>query len=97
MNINKVNSFITQIDNNKKSKSVVGKDSFGELLNNALNQVNELQINSDEYKKMLAIGEVDNLHDVTIASEKANISLQIVMSIRNKVVDAYREIMRIQI
>ena len=40
---------------------------------------------------------MDNLHDITIAAEKANIALQLTLSIRNKIVEAYKEIMRIQI
>lgn len=70
---------------------------FSLFFNDALNKVNELQLDSDAYKKLLITGEVDNLHDVTIAAEKANISLQLTLGIRNKVVEAYREIMRMQI
>ena len=70
---------------------------FSSLLNDAIDKVNQLQIESDEYKKLLVTGDVDNLHDVTIAAEKANISLQLTLSIRNKVIEAYREIMRMQI
>jgi flagellar hook-basal body complex protein FliE len=71
--------------------------SFGDYLKNSIDEVNRLQVESQNYKNLLAIGEVDNLHDVMIAAEKANIALQLTMSIRNKVVDAYREIMRMQI
>ncbi|HHV46962.1 MAG TPA: flagellar hook-basal body complex protein FliE [Tissierellia bacterium] len=70
---------------------------FSSLLDNALNRVNQLQMESDRYKVLLSIGEVDNLHDVTIAAEKANIALQLTLSIRNKVIEAYQEIMRMQI
>lgn len=71
--------------------------SFGDYLKNSIDEVNRLQVESQNYKNLLATGEVDNLHDVMIAAEKANIALQLTMSIRNKVVDAYREIMRMQI
>lgn len=70
---------------------------FGTLLSNALDKVNELEMQSNEYKKLLATGDIDNLHDVTIAAEKANIALQLTLSIRNKVVEAYKEIMRMQV
>ena len=70
---------------------------FSALLGDALNKVNQLQREKDEYKELLITGEIDNLHDVTIAGEKANIALQLTLSIRNKVVEAYREIMRMQI
>lgn len=70
---------------------------FSSFLNTALDRVNELQLVSSEYKKLLATGDVDNLHNVTIAAEKANIALQLTLAIRNKVTEAYKEIMRIQI
>jgi flagellar hook-basal body complex protein FliE len=70
---------------------------FSEIFNNALDNVNRLQLEKDEYRNLLITGELDNLHDLTIAQEKADIALQLTLSIRNKIVDAYREIMRIQI
>ena len=98
MELNRLNSIITAKDYEDikldKSKE---KESFSSFLKNALNQVNEMQIESDEYKKMLAVGDIDNLHDVMIASDKANTAMQVTLSIRNKVVEAYKEIMRIQI
>ncbi|MBU5254749.1 flagellar hook-basal body complex protein FliE [Tissierella praeacuta] len=100
MNINKINGYEKVLNFDKNSTKIVesnDKNNFGDLLTKALNQVNQLQLESDEYKQMLVLGQVDNLHDVSIATEKANVALQITMSIRNKVVEAYREIMRIQI
>lgn len=98
MELNKVNS-LTNFMNiaEKQNTKVKDKESFGDFLNNALTHVNQLQIDSDEYKKMLAIGEIDNLHDVSIAAEKANVSMQITLSLRNKIVEAYKEILRMQI
>lgn len=98
MELNKVNNITSFIDQGeKKGFNIKNKESFGELLNNALNNVNQMQIDSDELKRLLAVGEVDNLHDVSIAAEKANISMQITLTLRNKIVEAYKEIMRIQI
>lgn len=73
------------------------QDTFNDFLKQALDNVNDLQIQSENYTKLLAVGEVDNVHDVTIASEKAKIALQMTLTIRNKVIDAYNEIMRMQI
>lgn len=83
----------------KESKITQGvrKNDFSHMLENALNRVNQLQVESEKHKMLLSIGEVDNLHDVTIAAEKANIALQLTLSIRNKIVEAYQEIMRMQI
>ncbi|WP_154438180.1 flagellar hook-basal body complex protein FliE [Tissierella pigra] len=98
MYINKINNYNSLLSTkNDKITNTKTADSFGSLLNNALDKVNEMQLESQEYKKMLAIGEVDNLHDVTIAADKADTALQVVMAIRGKVVEAYKEIMRIQI
>lgn len=98
MELNKINDFLNFVDyDEKKVSKLDNKVKFGEILTNAIQDVNQMQIESDEYKKLLSIGELDNLHDLTIAAEKANVSLQVTMSIRSKIVEAYKEIMRIQI
>jgi len=86
---------LNTVDNSDSSKDV--EISFGQYLKNAIGKVNDLQIEAQDYKKLLATGEADNLHSVMIAAEKANIALQLTMGIRTKVVDAYREIMRMQL
>lgn len=90
---NRENQLFDKIEN----KSVNSEISFGEQLKAAIDKVNDLQIKSEDYKKLLATGDIDNLHSVMIATEKANIALQLTMSVRNKVIDAYREIMRMQL
>ena len=98
MELNKISDFLNFVDyDQKKINSIDSKVDFGDILTNAMQDVNRMQIESDENKELLAIGELDNLHDLTIAAEKANISLQVTMSIRSKIVEAYKEIMRIQI
>ncbi|MFA5575799.1 MAG: flagellar hook-basal body complex protein FliE [Tissierellaceae bacterium] len=97
MDISRIREYGSLLDfENKEVKPTDKGNNFGSFLSEALGKVNQMQLDSDEYKKMLAIGEVDNLHDVTIASEKANIALQITMSVRNKIMEAYKEIMRMQ-
>lgn len=101
MNLNKINNYTNLInfneDKNINTSNVKDTNNFSGIFTNALNKVNEMQLESEEYKKLLAIGELDNLHDLTIATEKADTALQVIMSIRSKVVEAYKEIMRIQI
>lgn len=70
---------------------------FAQIMKDALHNVNKLQTESDEYRNLLITGELESFHELTIAQEKANIALQLTLSIRNKVLDAYREIMRMQI
>lgn len=98
MELNKINDFLNFVDyDEKKVRHLDNEIKFGEILTNAIQDVNQMQIESDEYKKLLSIGELDNLHDLTIAAEKANVSLQVTMSIRSKIIESYKEIMRIQI
>lgn len=71
--------------------------SFSDYLNDALTKVNDLQIEAEQVADDFAAGKIDNIHEVTIAAEKADIALQFTMQIRNKILDAYNEIMRMQI
>lgn len=73
------------------------KINFGEILNEALNKVNDDQIFADEMDRMLATGEVDNVHEVTIAAQKAQLTLNLAVEIKTQLMDAYKEIMRLQI
>lgn len=68
--------------------------SFGEMLNQALQKVEKDQQNADEMMVKLAAGEVTDIAQVMIASERANLSLGLTIQVRNKVIEAYQEIMR---
>lgn len=71
--------------------------SFGEFLNSAIKQVDGLQKESEKLNEALAMGLTDNIHQVMIASEKASVAMQFTMQVRNKIMDAYQEIMRMPI
>lgn len=71
--------------------------SFSDFLNNALIEVNKLQIDSEKLNEAFAMGKIDNLHQVSIAAEKADIALQLTVQIRDKVLNAYQEIMRMPV
>ena len=85
----------TNINNKVTSES--NKVSFTDFLNNALNDVNKLQIESEQLNQAFAMGLNDNIHQVMIASEKADIALQFTIQVRNKVLEAYQEIMRMPV
>lgn len=89
----------TDILNNTKlhNTNIDRGNSFKDFLKESLESVNSLQIESDNMKKNMVLGDVENLHEVMIASEKAGIALQMTLTIRNKVIDAYKEIMRMQV
>ena len=69
---------------------------FGEILKDAISTANELQKQSDQEIKKLMTGESQDLHTTVIAMQKADLSFQMMMQVRNKIVQAYQEIMRMQ-
>jgi flagellar hook-basal body complex protein FliE len=73
------------------------KESFGENLLQAIDSVDRLQKEADSGIQALATGEKRDLHQTMISMEKAGISFQLMMQVRNKIVAAYQEIMRMQI
>jgi flagellar hook-basal body complex protein FliE len=78
------------------SKQQSGGTSFGKLLNEAIQQVNDVEHTSQgELQKFLS--NESELHSVMIALEKADLSFQLMMQVRNKIVQAYQEIMRSQV
>jgi len=73
------------------------KESFGTVLKNAISTVNDSQIASDKMTDKLVNGDNVELHDVMITAQKANITLNTALQVRNKVVEAYQEIMRMTV
>jgi flagellar hook-basal body complex protein FliE len=70
---------------------------FGEILKDAISTVNELAKQSDTEIQKLMTGESQDLHSTVIAMQKADVSFQMMMQVRNKIVQAYQEIMRMQV
>ena len=63
----------------------------------ALKETNSLQQKSDAMNAALAAGEVDDISQVVIAGQKAEIALQLTMQVRNRALSAYQELMRMQV
>lgn len=72
------------------------KIDFKEFLLESLEKVNADQNEAEAMDKALILGEVDNIHEVMVASQKAELSLSFAIEVKNKILDAYKEIMRIQ-
>ncbi|NPV25918.1 MAG: flagellar hook-basal body complex protein FliE [Firmicutes bacterium] len=71
--------------------------SFADYLHQAIQEVSNLQKEADLTAAQLATGEIKDIHQAMIAAEKASLTLQLTIQIRNKVLDAYHEIMRMQV
>ncbi len=70
---------------------------FGEALKNSIGAVNKAQVAADRAAEQIAAGETKNLHGAMIKLEEADISLRLMVQVRNKAVEAYQEIMRMQV
>lgn len=73
------------------------KLNFADVLAQSLDQVNQIQNESNEMGKLFAAGKIDDLHTMMIEGEKADLALQFTLQIRNKILDAYNEIMRMNV
>ncbi len=85
------------IPNSSATKSADVGSGFSEALKAAVDDVNKTQLEADKAVEQLQTGESENLHEVMIAMEKADISLRLTVQMRNKVLEAYQEIMRMQV
>ncbi|HCV42270.1 MAG TPA: flagellar hook-basal body complex protein FliE [Bacteroidetes bacterium] len=94
---------LTLVPNDASNRNAVDKTlnstqtSFGETLTRAIADVNTLQHEASDATKRMVAGQPVDLHEVMIAAEKARTSFDLLMEIRNKTIDMYREIMRMQV
>lgn len=75
----------------------VGEKSFGETLVESLEKVNNLQLEADKAIEDLATGKSQSIHEAMLALSKADIAFRLTMQVRNKIVEAYQEIMRMPV
>ena len=71
--------------------------SFGTYLKDALAKTNALQLASDRENALLAAGQIEDISQVVVAAQKADIALQLTLQVRNRALSAYQEIMRMQV
>ncbi|MBM3460823.1 MAG: flagellar hook-basal body complex protein FliE [Armatimonadetes bacterium] len=71
--------------------------SFKETVQAYLGKVNDLQETSADYAKKLAAGEEVDLHKVMIAGEQAGMAMSMTIQLRNRIVEAYQEVLRMQV
>ncbi|MEW6624304.1 MAG: flagellar hook-basal body complex protein FliE [Bacillota bacterium] len=79
-----------------KTPQAVG-ETFAAVLKDKIAQVNTLQKEADLLTERLIIGEEVELHEVMIAVEKAELAMQLTLQIRNKLLEAYQEMSKMQI
>ncbi|MBK7293246.1 MAG: flagellar hook-basal body complex protein FliE [Holophagaceae bacterium] len=73
-----------------------GDLAFGDLLKQALQEVNQASAQAEDEARNLMTGESADMHTAMLAVQKADLSFQMMMAVRSKLIDAYREVMRMQ-
>lgn len=82
---------------NKSSGSIENSSTdFAQELKNALGNVNQMQVDGEKAMSDIATGSVKDLHQAAIAIDKAEISMKLMLEVRNKALSAYKEITRTQ-
>jgi flagellar hook-basal body complex protein FliE len=80
-----------------KKQPVSAIDGAGKFFGELVNKVNDMSLQSDQAIQKLATGENRNLHETMIAVEKSSISFLFMSQVRNKALEAYQEVMRMQV
>ena len=79
------------------SNQAEGGVSFADTLAESLNKVNEIQMEADKAIEKLATGKTKNIHETMLAVGKADTAFRMTMQVRNKIVEAYQEVLRMQV
>ncbi|MDD2422189.1 MAG: flagellar hook-basal body complex protein FliE [Heliobacteriaceae bacterium] len=86
----------TRLHNQQTKPAGPEVPDFGTCLKDALQNVNNLSREADRQTMSLVSGQTEDIHQVMIAAEKASIAVQMTVQVRNKIMDAYNELMRMQ-
>ena len=97
MTIKGVSSPLPMPPVNGQATSAERSKGFGDLLTGAIGEADKLHHEADQAVEALAAGRSADVHNTMIALQKADVSFQLLMQIRNKVVSAYETVMRMQI
>ncbi len=102
--VSKSNIFTQGIGNVSLDKITVSesgneteKVGFSDVINNAIAKVNESQIKANGNIEALIKGENVTMHDVMLSMQESQISMQLMLEVRNKLFDAYQEVNRVQL
>ena len=85
------------IDNTNKNLNESDKVNFTDVLNNAVNKVNDSQVKANNDIEALIKGDDITMHEVMLSTQEAQISMQLMLERRNKLSDAYKELSSVQL
>ena len=78
-----------------EQESETPKISFQDMLSDSIKNVNALQLEAEKKVRDMAIGDVEDISEVVLASSRADTALRLIMEVRNKFLDAYQSLSRI--
>jgi len=94
--VNVVQAAVASVTPTQSANGTTGV-GFGEWLGQQMTSTNSQLVKADDGIRKLALGEADSLHQIMINLEEAKLSFELVVQVRNKLLDAYQELMRMQI
>lgn len=94
MQISGINALSNTLQTTSKLSAAPG---FGDMLTQAIEKASQLEATAQQGGMQLAAGEATDIHQVMLATEKAELALQLTLAVRNKVLEAYQEIMRMPV
>lgn len=92
-----INTAIGAINTSSVNPDKAGQPDFKDLLSQSVDKLNSIVQDSNAAGEALATGSIDDIHNAMIAAEKADLAVQFTIQIRNKIIDAYNEIIHMQI
>lgn len=94
-------SWVKQVEDVQNKANPAGAaqltEKFGTFLQEAIDDLNKQQLGVDDMNQKFVKGEITDVHQLMVASEKASLGLELAVQVRNKAIEAYQDIMRIQI
>lgn len=88
---------IGSLNSTKKINGTEDSSLFKSIFENAIRTVEETEANHEQQEYLLATGQIDDVHTVTIAAAEAQLAVDMLVQLRNKAVEAYNEIIRITV
>ena len=81
----------------RDSKSANGSLPFADMVKGLITETDQQQLQSQDSVRQLITGETDSIHDVVLTTSRADLAFRLMMEIRNRLIESYQEVMRMQV
>lgn len=97
MQISGVSNALSGLDSIGSTGKTQAQSSFTDILSEAINSAQQAEVSAEDENAALLTGETDDLHTPLIEAQKAELALDLAIQIRNKVINAYNQVMNMQV